>query len=94
MEDGRPSRTNGSAEQRHEHQQSTGNRQQPTVNSQQSTAIVHRRHRSLGIIIVKNIKMAKLSFLLSLLVVALVSINTQAFAPQQPICKFEVRASS
>lgn len=33
--------------------------------------------------------MAKLSFLLSLLVAALVAFNTQGFAPQQAICKLE-----
>jgi hypothetical protein len=34
-----------------------------------------------------NLTMANLSFLLSLIVVALVAINTQAFAPQQAIGK-------
>jgi hypothetical protein len=34
-----------------------------------------------------NLNMAKLSFLLSLVVAALVAFNTQAFAPQQAIGK-------
>ena len=39
--------------------------------------------------VTNTFNMAKLSFLLSLLVAALVAFNTQGFAPQQAICKLE-----